>query len=360
MQKGLLFSLLLLLTVAGNHLTGRVVPNRDIQTQLNAYLEARHRENDFRGVVLVVRNDSILFSKGYGLANDKLSLPNTPQTVFRLASLTKQFTAAAILQLQERGKLKVQDRLCQYLENCPAAWKEITIHQLLTHSAGLFNHTKLPDLAIVSQKPHTVEQLIAEFRDKDLDFAPGTKFSYSNSGYLLLGHIIEKVSGKPYEAYVQENIFRPLKMKNSGYEKEGDGVRNRAQGYVKGPSGFEEARYLHMSFPFSAGGLYSTAEDLQRWNKALYSGKLLSPQSVVTMTTPYLESYGYGLRIDQYDGKKRISHNGRINGFTNHMAFYPQNQLCIIVLGNQERLDVEGIHDKLTSICLGKPESPSK
>ncbi len=252
--KNLLFSLLIVLLPAlypgGFHLYGQAVQDR-----IHAYLNAKHQSNDFRGTVLIVRNDSTLFSKGYGAANNKTQVPNSPQTVYRLGSITKQFTAAAILKLQEQGKLSVQDRLCQYVENCPAAWKDITLHQLLTHSSGVFNYTDLPGFGTHSQQPHTVAQLLERFRDRELQFTPGSKTSYSNSGYLLLGHVIERVSGKPYDAYLQANLFRPLGLKHTGYEKEGDGVANRAQGYVKGPLGLAEAAYVHMSVPYAAGGL---------------------------------------------------------------------------------------------------------
>jgi CubicO group peptidase (beta-lactamase class C family) len=143
--------------------------------RIDAYLDGKHQRNEFRGVVLIVRNDSTLFSKGYGAANDKTKAPNTLQTVFRLGSITKQFTAAAILQLQEQGKLSVQDRLCQYVENCPAAWKDITLHQLLTHSSGVFNYTDLPGFGVHSREPHTVAQLLTRFRDKELQFTPGSR-----------------------------------------------------------------------------------------------------------------------------------------------------------------------------------------
>jgi CubicO group peptidase (beta-lactamase class C family) len=330
------------------------------KARIDAYLDAKHRSNDFRGVVMIVHNDSTLFSKGYGVANDKTKVPNTPQTVFRLGSVTKQFTAAAILQLQEQGKLSVQDRLCQYVENCPAAWKDITLHQLLTHSSGVFNYTDLPNFGMHSREPHTVAQLMARFRDKELQFTPGSKSAYSNSGYLLLGHVIERVSGKPYDAYLQANILRPLALKHTGYEKEGDGVANRAQGYVKGPLGMQEAAPLHMSVPYAAGGLYSTPEDLKRWNQLLHGGKLLSPQSLRAMTTPHQDGFGYGLVIDQHENRKRIHHGGRINGFENYVSYFPDDKVYIIVMSNQARIGADTINRELASLWFGKEPNDSE
>ncbi len=358
-KRSLLFSLLVMLWPA-LHPGGLRLYGQQVQDRINAYLDAKHRSNDFRGVVLIVRNDSTVFSKGYGAASDKTNQPNTARTVFRLGSVTKQFTAAAILKLQEQGKLSVQDRICQYVENCPPAWKDITLHHLLTHSSGIFNYTALPNFAAHSQEPHTVAQLIARFRDQALQFTPGSKNAYSNSGYLLLGHVIERVSGKPYEAYLQANILRPLGLKHTGYEKEGDGVANRAQGYVKGPQGMQEAPYLHMSVPFAAGALYSTAEDLKRWNQQLHGGKLLSPASLRAMTTPHQEAFGYGLFIDQHDNRKRIHHGGNINGFENYVSYYPDQKVCVIVMSNQARIGGHDMNQEVASLWFGKKPKDSE
>ncbi len=355
----LLFSLLIVLWPA-LHPGGFRLYGQDAQARLHAYLDAKHQRNEFRGVVLVVRNDSTLFSKGYGAANEKTKTPNTPQTVFRLGSVTKQFTAAAILKLQEQGKLSVQDRVCQYVENCPAAWKDITLHQLLTHSSGVFNYTDLPGFGMHSRQPHTVAQLLARFRDKELQFTPGSKSAYSNSGYLLLGHVIERVSGKPYDAYLQANLFRPLGLEHTGYEKEGDGVANRAQGYVKGPLGLEEAAPVHMSVPFAAGGLYATPEDLKRWNQLLHGGKFLSPQSLRAMTTPHQDGFGYGLVIDRHENRKRIHHGGRINGFENYVSYYPDEKVYLIVMSNQARIGADVLNGELANLWFGTKTNASR
>jgi CubicO group peptidase (beta-lactamase class C family) len=354
--------LFLLLIVLGPALSpgGFCLYGQDVHSRLDAYLDAKHQRNEFRGVVLIVRNDSTLFSKGYGAAHEKTKAPNTPQTVFRLGSVTKQFTAAAILQLQEQGKLSVQDRICQYVENCPAAWKDITLHQLLIHASGVFNYTDLPGFSAHSREPHTVAQLLARFRDKELQFTPGSKAVYSNSNYLLLGHVIEQVSGKPYDAYLQANLFGPLGLKHTGYEKEGDGVANRAQGYVKGPLGLEEAAPVHMSVPFAAGGLYSTPEDLKRWNQLLHGGKVLSPQSLRAMTTAHQDGFGYGLVIDRHEDRKRIHHGGRINGFASYVSYYPDQNVYVILMSNQGRIGADAINVELANLWFGTGTNASK
>src|SRR5688572_28757425 len=223
----------------------------------------------FMGSVLVARGADVVLSKGYGSANLEWNIPNSPATKFRLGSVTKQFTAAAILLLEERGKLKTDDPVKKFMSDAPTAWEKITIYHLLTHTSGIPNFTSFPDYP--SQKPFaaTPEKLVARFRDKPLDFQPGEKWSYSNSGYILLGYVLEKASGESYEKFLQENIFGRLAMKDSGYDSNSAIILRRGSGYGPGKDGPMNAEFIHMSIPFSAGALYSTTEDLLRWQRGL-------------------------------------------------------------------------------------------
>jgi len=191
---------------------------QDPAPKFDEYLNSVAAQQHFTGSVLVARDGKVVLSKGYGLANVELDVPNTPQTKFRLGSITKQFTATAILLLQERGKLSVTDSICKYFDICPAAWSELTIHHLLSHTGGVPNFTNFPDYMPKMMMRVTTQEMIARFKDKPLDFKPGEKWSYSNSGYFLLGAIIEKVSGESYESFLQKNIFDPLKMTATGYD----------------------------------------------------------------------------------------------------------------------------------------------
>ena len=221
-----------------------------------------HTEREtFTGAVLVARNGEILLSQGYGWADRENQITNTPQTKYRLGSITKQFTAMAILILQSREQLNVQERICRYLPECPDSWQEITIHHLLTHTSGIPDLTEFSDYKTFKATPTTPEQTIARFKDKPLDFQPGEKCSYSNSGYVLLGIIIEQVSGRSYEMFLQQNIFDPLQMKNTGYDHNDDSL---ATGYTGVDSNWEKPAYIDMTLPYAAGGLYSTVEDLYR------------------------------------------------------------------------------------------------
>ena len=273
-------------------------PRPTLASQVDAYLGPLVTAGQFSGAVLIARDGQVLLRQGYGLANREHDVANTPQTTFRLGSVTKQFTAMAILLLEQQGKLTVQDRICTYVFECPTAWQDITIHHLLTHTSGIRNFTNMQEYQKTKTLPTTPVQTIARFKDMPLDFAPGTRWSYSNSGYLVLGAIIERVARQPYPQFLREQIFDPLQMDGTGYETELV-VEHRAQGYTIG--GRFTAAYVDMSQPHAAGGLYSTVEDLYRWDQALYTEQLV-PQAARdamftahhTFPAPEDGGYGYG------------------------------------------------------------------
>jgi CubicO group peptidase (beta-lactamase class C family) len=309
----------------------------------------------FMGAVLVERDGNAILDKGYGSADLEWKIPNAPDTRFRLGSITKQFTAAGILLLEERGKLKVEDPISKYMPDEPAAWKNITFFHLLTHTSGIPSFTSFPDYNELQSRPVTPEQLVARFRDKPLDFQPGEKWNYSNSGYALLGYLLEKISGEKYCDFLQQNIFAPLAMHDTGCDSNSMVLPRRASGYTPGPHGLENASYIDMTVPFSAGELYSTTGDLRRWQQALFGGKLLNPASLKKMTTPFKENYGFGLEIQTIKGHERISHGGGINGFNTFEACYPQEELSVIVLSNVNGNSPEEISDRLASIMHNEP-----
>jgi len=268
----------------------------DLSSKLDHMMGALAEEDSFTGAVLVARNGEILLSQAYGWADREKRLPNTPQTKFRIGSVTKQFTAMAVLLLQAQGRLNVHEHVCTYIPECPAAWQEITIHHFLTHTSGIPNFTSFLDYGKLKARHSTPEQTIARFKDKPLDFQPGEKYRYSNSGYIVLGYIIEQASGQPYELYLQQHIFEPLQMTSSGYDHN-DG--SLATGYTGAKSRWKKADTIDMSIPFAAGALFSTLEDLYRWDQALYTDQFASQESLDLMFNPHVkiggdESYGYG------------------------------------------------------------------
>ena len=309
----------------------------------------------FMGTVLVARGDEVLFSKGYGMANLEWDNPNSPSTKFRLGSITKQFTAASILLLEERGKLKIGDPVKKYIPDAPPAWDKVTIFHLLTHTSGIPSFTGFPDYSQTGAIPTTPEKLVARFRDKPLEFEPGQKWKYDNSGYVLLGYLIEKISGKTYEDFVKENIFVPLRMRDSGYDSNSAIIRHRAYGYSPGPNGPVNAGFIHMSIPFSAGSLYSTTEDLLRWEHGLFGGKVLSAALIEKMTTPFKENYAFGLVVHTVNGHKVIEHGGGIEGFNTQLTYYPEDQVTVAVLGNLNGGAPGEIASKLGALLHGDP-----
>jgi CubicO group peptidase (beta-lactamase class C family) len=307
----------------------------------------------FMGTALVARGGQVLFSKGYGSANLEWEIPNTPNTKFRLGSVTKQFTAASILLLEERGKLAVTDPVKKYLPDAPPAWDNITIYNLLTHTSGIPNFTGFPDYPKLEPFPAKPIELVARFRDKPLDFEPGEKWNYSNSGFVLLGYLIEKISGDTYEKFVQDNIFTPLAMKDSGYDSNSAVIAHRASGYVSGKNGIENAGFIHMSIPHGAGALYSTTEDLLKWEQGLFGGKLLKPASLEKMTTPFKNNYAFGIGVETVAGHKVISHGGGIEGFNTELDYYPDDKLAVVVLGNLNGGAPGDIAKKLAALAHG-------
>jgi len=325
----------------------------DDVARMEEVIQARLKDSSFMGSVLVARDAEIVLNKGYGFANVEWQIANSPTTRFRLGSLTKQFTSASILLLEERGKLKIEDHIKQYVPDAPAAWDAITIYNLLTHTSGLPNYTALPDFVTTMGTKVTPQQIVAKFRDRPLDFEPGTKMLYSNSGYIVLGLIIETVSGESYASFLQKNLFDPIGMKDSGYDSSTAISPRRASGYTPGPDGPLNAAFLDMSIPYAAGALYSTTEDLLRWEKALFGGKVLKAASLEKMTKPFKNDYALGLSVRQHDGHRVVEHNGGINGFNTFLAYYPDSHVTIAVLGNVNGLAPEAIGAALGTLAHG-------
>jgi CubicO group peptidase (beta-lactamase class C family) len=326
----------------------------DVARKANEYMSASVERDKFSGSVLIARDGKVLFSRGYGMANLEHDVPCTPQTKFRLGSITKQFTAMAILILQERGKLNVDDKVKKYLPDAPAAWDDITIRHLLTHTSGIKNYTGFPDFLKTLRNRITLTDLIAKFKDKPLDFKPGEKFKYSNSGYIVLGKIVETASGKSYGAFVKEAIFDPLEMHDTGYDSAAQVLKHRASGYSR-PAGMAatNSQYIDMSIPHAAGALYSTVEDLLKWDRALDTERLVSKKSMDAMFTAFKDGYGYGWMIDRKFDQPRQSHGGGIPGFVTVIERFPAEKLLVVALSNLENARVDRIGNDLAAIALG-------
>jgi CubicO group peptidase (beta-lactamase class C family) len=293
--------------------------------------------------VLVAQNGKVLLQKGYGLADISAGTPITPQTKFRIGSITKQFTASAILKLQEQGKLSVGDKLAKFFPDFPRG-REVTLRHLLTHTSGIRSYTDMPGFIEKVTAPITPDKLIDSFKDEPYDFAPGKKWHYDNSGYFLLGMIVEKVSGKSYEQFLRENFFEPLKMNDTGVYRTGLALEHEALGYQFESGKFNKALNWDMSWAGAAGALYSTVEDLYRWNEAIFTGKALSDASLKAAWTPVLTEddkkddpevgYGFGWDIALVRGVRAISHGGGLNGFSTVLFRLPRQNFTVVVLEN--------------------------
>ncbi|HEX8638978.1 MAG TPA: serine hydrolase [Pyrinomonadaceae bacterium] len=324
-----------------------------IASKIDEYMNAAMKVERFSGSILAARGGQPIISKGYGLANAELKVPNTTQTVFRLGSLTKQFTAVAVMQLQERGKLNVSDSICKHLADCPAAWQAVTVRNLLNHTSGIPNDSDFPEFAKIVTLPRSTADLIGLLKDKPLDFAPGEKFAYSNSGYKLLGVIIERVSGKTYADFLQENIFAPLGMKQTGYDDNRRVIQNRAAGYAWQADRMLNAAYVDMSVPYAAAALYSTTGDVSVWEQALHTEKLVSRKSLDEIFTPFKNGYGYGWGIGKRFDRTFNFHSGNIFGFAAFIARFPSERVSIIVLSNNQNAPAAKIAENLSAIVFG-------
>jgi len=366
LQKGVVLLFTATLVSLSLNLTSfaQTASNQDLAFKINEYTEALVKTGWFNGSILIARNGTVIASKGYGMANFELDVPNTPQTKFRLGSITKPITAMAIMLLQERGKLSDQDSICKYLPDCPAAWQAITLRHLLSHTSGLAKHDTAGVYLKTAMLPMTLPQLIDSFKNKPADFKPGEKLDYNNNGYILLGYVIEKVSGQSYEAFLRDNIFAPLGMANSGYDNHEPIIKNRAAGYLRPADrvggSLMNAVYIDQSQSFSAGGLYSTTEDLSRLDQALSDDKLLSRTTKDAMFKPAIgeygpaPNYGYGWYVNQQFNRRAISHPGGVPGFTGMITRFPDDKLVIILLGNLENSQVIRASKDLAAIIFGE------
>lgn len=349
--------------------------------QIEALLAEYHKYGLFNGSVLISEGGKLLYKGGFGKANRDWNIPNTADTKFRIGSTTKQFTAALVLSLVEDGKLELKGTVLDYLPDYPEEQgKQISIHQLLTHSSGIPSYTTPDFMSNEVRNPFTPDSLLALFADLELQFKPGTKWAYSNSGYILLGAIIEAVTQKPYAEVLRQRILSPLGLKDTGYDHYNEVLQKRATGYVRTPAGYERAPYLDTSVPYSAGMLHSTVEDLYKWDQLLYSnGPFLQKETKDLLFTPHITlpegmaeqvglppSYGYGWFVGNVpvgdDTIKVIEHGGNIFGFATGFWRMPEGHNTVIIMDNSFSREVRNIGKGIISILYGytatEPKEP--
>jgi CubicO group peptidase (beta-lactamase class C family) len=313
--------------------------------RIDKIMHQRHDSGDFNGTVLVARGGKIVYERAFGLANREWNIANDLRTKFEIGSMTKQFTAMLVLQFVNVGKLRLDGHVSEYLPYYRRdTGQQITISELLSHTSGVPNFIDAPGFldGPASRAHYSVRKFVQKYCSGELRFRPGSKFAYSNSGYFLLGAVLEQVSGESYERLLQERIFQPLGMKDSGYTHADAIIDHRAAGYERTSSGLRNARYYDMSIPYAAGALYSTVEDLFLWDQALYGERLLPAKLRELLFKPNLESYGYGWALlvpeagAPYAGESIPMHGGAIFGFQSVIERIVQHRELIVLLDNTE------------------------
>ena len=341
----------------------RAPAGQPLTAKLDALFKTQFKADEPGATVIVVKNGKTLLRKAYGAADIATKTPLTPGTVLRLGSITKQFTAVAILMLMEEGKLALNDPITRFFPDYPTGGKVITIEHLLTHTSGIVSYTGKPDFGDGVTRNLSVAQMIDTFKNDPLEFEPGTQFHYNNSGYFLLGAVIEKASGLSYPRFLEQRIFTPLGMKDTAYEGFERSAAPRAKGYSAKGKAFEPAAPMSMSQPYAAGALVSTVGDMAKWDAAITAGKLIKPASWKLAFTPYKlnpqksTGYGYGWGVRTFQGVPAIDHDGGINGFSTYALRLPQQKIFVAVLANH---DSGGVHpevlaQKAAGLVMGKP-----
>jgi D-alanyl-D-alanine carboxypeptidase len=337
--------------------------------RIDDYVEAEIRKRHIPGVsIAVVQDGKVVRAKGYGMANVELSVLATENTVYQLASVTKTFTAAAIMMLVEEGKLGLDDKISKRLSDLPAAWENVTVRQLLNHTSGIKSYTSVRDFVKTARKDYTHREILELVAKEPLDFAPGEKWLYNNTGYFVLGMLIEKVTGKTYGEFLTERIFKPLGMTQTRTNDLHAIIPNRAQGYEWNGSGLRNGEYVSPTQPFSAGMLVSSVSDLVKWDAALATEKLLKKSTLEQMWTPTKTSkagtadYGFGWQVDQVNGHRLIAHGGGIPGFSTQISRFVDDKLSVIVLTNAGNgfagALAQGIAGRIVPVLLKKADEP--
>jgi len=334
-------------------LLSATVSAQSASEKIDAYLTASEKAGLFSGSVLVVEKNNVILNKGYGYKDVLAKTRNDSNTIYQVGSITKQFTAAIILKLEEQKKLEIKNKLSKYFPDFPNA-DRITLEHLLTHTSGIFDI--LRDTSLSSQMPTTREKIFAALKEKPLDFEPGTSYRYSSSGYIILGHIIEQLTGKRYEQVIREQILIPLQMNNTGFDFKNLKHPDKSVGYnfIADGRGFKSPM-TDSTFSFSAGALYSTLADLDKWNQAIQNGKVLKKSSLKKAFTPRLEGYGLGWQIKSIANKPVIGHTGSIAGFKSYNILLPESNTRIILLSNFSSFNEAKAAKDLISILTDQP-----
>lgn len=338
----------------------------ELTQAFDAIIHETYKPNDPGAAVIIVKSGEVIYRNGVGMANLELGVPIEPDMVFRVGSVTKQFTAVAILMLMEQDRLTLDDPITRFLPDYPTQGHTITIRHLLTHTAGIKSYTDMPEWQALLGRDLSPQELIDLFKNQPMQFMPGEQWAYTNSGYVLLGAIIEDLSGHAFEQFLQTHIFDPLGMKHTCYDHHDKIIPRRASGYAAFEGSFVNAPYLSMTHPYAAGALVSSVDDLAKWDAALYTAQLLKQSTLQQAFVPHRllngtsTNYGFGWTIGSHEGHRVVEHNGGINGFRCSAIRLPDDRAFVAVLSNLESIDPDLLSFKLAATVIGKPEHVSR
>jgi CubicO group peptidase (beta-lactamase class C family) len=337
-------------------------PEDRLSKSIDSLVSPQFTGNQPGAEILIAKKGQIVYKKGFGSANLELNVPVQPDMVFDLGSITKQFTAAAILQLVEQGKITLQDSLQQYIKDYPSKGYRITIENLLTHTSGIPDYMQMDTGdPYAERKDFKPKEIIDLFKALPLQFEPGTRFSYSNSGYFLLGYIIEQITGESYYQYVREHILVPSGLDHTFFNQPGKIIPGHVNGYKKEGGLYKKADYWSATLPYAAGDLVSNAADLFKWHQALYAGKVLKKETLHRAVTPFIlkngssAGYGYGWYQKDFNSVKSIGHGGAITGFLTDEMYYPDEDVYVVILCNCECIAKDELAVSVAGLALGKP-----
>lgn len=343
----------------------KTTENDVLTKSIDSIMNANYLPNEPGAAIIITKNGKEIYSKGFGMANLELNVPMKPEMIFRLGSITKQFTAVSILLLEEQGKLSIKDNICKYLPEYPTHDDVISIENLLTHTSGIPSFTSFPNGFEIEQMKLTTVELLDLFKDKPLDFKPGERFAYSNSGYAVLGAIIESVSKMSYEEFIEREVFEKLGMKYSSYDHPEEVIKNKISGYNKDSLEYKKADYSTMCAPFSAGALRSNVKDLAIWNKAIHEGQLISVENLSRAFMPFelnsgeLSNYGFGWSSKSFLNHQLYHHGGGIFGFLTSGFYFPEKDIYVAVLSNNTSSNPELVNFLISTKLLDEPNSNS-
>ena len=333
---------------------------QNMEEKIDQLMSNRYKADESGATILIAKQGEVVYRKAFGKSNLELNTDMIPENVFEIGSITKQFTAVSILMLLEEGKLSLDDEITKFIPDYPTQGTKITIHHLLTHTSGIKSYTSIPSLRDFARKDISPEELVDAFKDEPMDFKPGEAYRYNNSGYVLLGYIIEKVSGISYAEFIQKRIFDVLKMDNSYYGSKYKIIKNRASGYQQQET-YLNADYISMSIPYAAGSIMANVDDMLIWQKAIRANTLISKESLskaftnYTLTNGEKINYGYGWSINVINEVPVIEHGGGIFGYTTHGIYVPSENAYIIILTNCNCNSPSEIAFKIAAIAIGKP-----